>query len=61
MENTYKLSESQILSEESMEAIESGACKSSCKKACATGNMNGSTGGTFQVPADVIEKVKALK
>ena len=56
MENSTKLSETQILSEESMEAIESGACKSSCKKACSTGNMNGSTGGTFQVPSNVIEK-----
>ena len=39
IKNFPSLSESQILTDEMMDGIESGACKQSCKKSCIT-NMN---------------------
>lgn len=49
------LDTSQVLTDEMMSTIESGACDNGCKKQCIT-NMNGSTGGSSDA-VKVAEKV----
>jgi hypothetical protein len=44
IEKFPKVDQGQLLSDEQLNAVEGGACETSCKQACQPGNMNGTVG-----------------
>ena len=57
IEQCPSLKDCQILSDEMMDGIESGACKEACKKTCVT-DMNGTLkdGGTQETVKELVGK-----